>query len=66
MNALSQLALDVLKQLARGPVWEGNVVSSGRVELIQAGLAVRNKGMTVLTSKGWRALAALQQPQFAA
>lgn len=62
MAHVSYLALDVLRQLQRGPVWDGNLISkSGRNELVQAGYANRGNGMNSLTSKGWRALALLLQ-----
>ena len=57
MYSLSPVALNVLQQLAHGPLWQGNVVGSGCVELVQAGLVVRRNGTAALTSEGWQALA---------
>lgn len=41
---ISNFAWDVLAQLARGPVWDGDLICKrGRAELIGAGLARRER-----------------------
>lgn len=45
--------IDQLQQLAKGPVWDGNLISkTDRDELVRAGYASRINGWNIITDNG--------------
>lgn len=57
---VGRCAIRVLRQLASGPKWDGELVSkSGRDELLDQGFAFREDGWHSVTPLGIQALVAL-------